>query len=372
MIRAFKYRLHPNVHQTAVLESWRRQCCALYNAALEQRTTAWRQQRRSISRYDQQVQLTDLRASDLVWSAVPVLVQRSALHRLDLAYASFFRRCKSGETPGFPRFRAVRRYDSFAIGCVTVHNDRVHVPKLGHVKMNLYRSIAGTIKNATIRKDSSGAWWVSFQCDVGAAPAKVAIQTKVGIDLGLTTLATLSTGEEILNPRFAKQAAEQLAKRQRTLARKQKGSRNRERQRILVAKSHRHVANQRLDHAREEVKKLYDRFDEVAYEGLNVCALARGQFSKSFADASWGVLLRCLVSKAEEAGKYATPKDPRGTSQRCSGCGEIVRKRLSERTHCCLKCGLMIGRDHNAAINVLSARPVRSGADGYVGVEGEA
>jgi putative transposase len=123
------------------------------------------------------------------------------------------------------------------------------------------------------------------------------------------------------------------------------------------------VANQRIDHARKEVKKLFACFDEVAHEDLNLRALGRGMLSKSFADASWGVFLRCIASKAEEAGKHATPKDPRGTSQRCSGCGEIVLKKLSERVHCCPHCGLTIGRDHNAAINVLFARPVRSGAD---------
>lgn len=372
MKRSFKYRLHPNSHQEQILDSWRRQCGSLYNAALEQRITAYRQQRRSVSRYDQQVQLTQLRASDPAWSAVPARVQRSALRRVELAYDAFFRRCKKGETPGFPRFKSARRYDSFSIGVANVHNNRVFVPKLGHVKINLYRPIMGEIKDVVIRRDAIGKWWVSFQCDLGDAPPKCEVKSKVGIDLGLTTLATLSTGEEIFNPRFSKRAADQLARRQRTLARKERQSNNRERQRILVAKAHAHVTNQRLDHARKEVKRLYERFDEVCYESLNVAALMRSQFSKSFSDASWGILLRCLALKAEDAGKHATPKDPRGTSQRCSGCGARVPKTLAERMHRCSHCGLKIGRDHNAAINVLSARPVRSGVGGYADVEGEA
>ena len=372
MKRSFKYRLHPNAHQAQILEQWRKQCCSLYNAALEQRITAWRQQGRSVLRYDQHIQLTELRASDPAWSAAPALVQRSALRRVDLAYAAFFRRCKQGETPGFPRFRSSKRYASFAIGCPAVRKDRVHVPKLGHVKLNLYRPIIGTIKGVTILRDGTGKWWISFACEVGPAPAKCEVRTRVGIDLGLTTLATLSTGETIDNPRFSKRSADQVARRQRSLARKQKGSRNRDHAKILVAKAHAHVANQRLDHARKATKQIFTRFDEAAYEDLNVCALARSKLSKSFADASWGVLLRCLVSKAEEAGKHATPKNPRGTSQRCSGCGENVPKTLSEREHHCPHCGLKIDRDHNAAINVLSARPVRSGAGGYAGVEREA
>jgi putative transposase len=175
----------------------------------------------------------------------------------------------------------------------------------------------------------------------------------VGIDLGLTTLATLSTGEKIPNHRFTKRSEDQLARRQRALARKQKRSKNREKARILVAKAHAHVANQRVDHARKEVDKLFDRFDAITYEDLSIQALSRGMFSKSFADASWGLFLRCIASKAEEAGKHAVPVDHRQTSQLCSRCGKIVPKDLSEREHRCI-CGLTIDRDHNAAINVLT------------------
>lgn len=374
MMRTFKYRLHPSRSQERVLEQWLRQCCLLYNAALEQRITAWRQQRRSITRFDQTAQLTELRRSEAAWAVTPVEVHRSALRNVDLAYAAFFRRCRSGETPGFPRFRSSCRYDAFAIGKTTLHNCRVRVPKLGLVKLNLYRPVLGTIKNAVIRRDATGKWWVCFQCDLGAAPPKIPIvvgEKDVGIDLGLTTLATLSTGEKIPNPRYAKRAEDQLADRQRKLSRKKKGSRNRDRSRRLVAKGHAHVANQRLDHARKEAKKLYDRFDTVFYEGLSVGAFARGRLAKSFQDASWGLFLRCLASKAEEAGKHALPQDARNTSQLCSRCGEIVSKGLSDREHCCI-CGLTIDRDHNAAINVLLRGRRSLELTEEVGVEGEA
>jgi putative transposase len=325
-----------------------------------------------VSYEDQTVQLTELRAADEVWTIIPVQVLRSPLRRLNAAYAAFFQRCKRGEKPGFPRFRSVRRYDSFAIGRVKVKKDRVHVPKLGHVKMKLHRPIEGTIRNATICRNSAGKWWVSFACELGDAPAKCDVKTQVGVDLGLKTLATLSTGETIENPRFAKRGADLLAKRQRKLSRKQPGSRHRERARVLVAKAHAHVANQRLDHARKEAKKLYESYDEVMHEDLNIHTLSRGLFSKSFADVSWGIFLRCLASKAEYAGKHLTPKDPRGTSQRCSQCARIVHKTLAERVHCCPHCGLKIDRDHNAAINVLTARPGRSGVGERADVEREA
>lgn len=350
MMRTFRYRLHPNSAQARVLDRWRLQCCSLYNAALEQRITYWKQARRSITRYDQQVQLTDLRAADPTFAAVPAEVQRSALRRLELAYQAFFRRIKHGEKAGFPRFRSYRRYDSFGIGRVAVRKDRVHVPKLGHVKMNLYRPIMGTIKGATIRRDSAGKWWISFQCGLGPAPAPCEIQSGVGIDLGLVTLATRSDGEEIPNHRFGKQAADQLSRRQRELDRKQEGSKNWERARILVAKAHVHVVHQRLDQARKEAKKLFAEFDEVSYEDLSVRKLCRGRFSKSMHDAAWGVLLRCCASRAEEAGKHLTPRDYRLTSQRCSRCGTIVKLTLADRLFRCPSCGLEKGERAERAL----------------------
>ena len=192
------------------MDGWRQMCCWLYNTALEQRIVCyrcvkneicwdkydnqdryeiWRQRRNHFTNFGQTKQLTELRDADPYWSAVPVEVQRSALRRLDRAYAAFFRRVQNGEEPGFPRFRSVRRYSSFDLGRVKITKNRVHVPKLGHVKMNLYRPIEGTILNATIKRDATGKWWISFQCDLGPAPEKCEIKSSVGIDLGLETLA---------------------------------------------------------------------------------------------------------------------------------------------------------------------------------------
>ena len=308
--------------------------------------------RRSVTRFDQTAQLTELRAADLTWSAVPVEVQRSALRRVDLAFQAFFRRCKSGETPGFPRFRSQRRYDSFSVGPAKVKKDRVHVPKLGHIKFNLHRPIEGTIKNTILKRDAAGKWWITFQCDLGEAPPKVLIRTTVGIDVGLTSLATLSTGVSIHNPRYFEAGQELLKKRQRDLARKKKGSKNRERARVLVAKAHAHVHHQRLNHAREEAKKLVEQFDLISFEDLNIKGLASGMLAKSVHDASWGLFRHAVACKAECAGKTIGSVDPRGTSQRCSRCGALVRKTLADRVHRCPHCELVLDRDHNAAINI--------------------
>ena len=203
-----------------------------------------------------------------------------------------------------------------------------------------------------ISRDAANAWWVVFQCDLGEAPPKVPVQTTVGIDMGLTTLATLSTGEKIENPHCFKKAEATLRRRQKDLARKQRGSKNREKARILVAKAHAHVHNQRLNHAREVAKDLTDRFDLISFEDLNIKGLAAGMLAKSVNDASWGLLRHAVACKAECAGKTIGLVDPRNTSQRCCWCGEIVPKTLADREHRCPHCGLVLDRDHNAAINI--------------------
>lgn len=330
------------------------QCCQLYNAALEQRISAWKSQRKHVSKYDQQRQLTELRDSEPAWWNMSVWAQRSALYRLDRAFQAFFRRCRSGQTPGYPRFRSVGRYDSFSIGrAVAIKSGRLHIPKLGHVKINLYRPLGGPILDVTIRRDGGGAWWASINCEIGQATEKVAVTSVAGIDLGLTSFATLSTGEQIANPRYLRRNEDTLAARQQSLERKCNGSKSREKTRRLVARAHQKISNQRLDHARKTAKTLYNRFDLIAYEDLNIKGMRRNRkLAKSISDVAWALFIRCLASKAEEAGKWLVPVNPRGTSQICSGCGAIVKKKLGERRHRCA-CGLDLDRDHNAALNVL-------------------
>lgn len=238
------------------------------------------------------------------------------------------------------------------MGTAKLKKNRVQVPKLGHIKLNLHRPIEGTFKNVIIRRDASRKWWVTFQCDLGDAPSKVMIVNAVGIDVGLTTLATLSTGDKIPNPRFFKNGQKLLKQRQQSLSRKQKGSKNRERARILAAKANAHVHQQRLDHAKKEAKKIVEQFDLISFEKLNLKGLASGMHAKSVKDASWGLFRHAVACKAESAGKTIGLVDPKRTSQLCSRCGAIVKKTLADRMHCCPHCGLVIDRDHNAAINI--------------------
>ncbi len=353
MTRAFRYPLRPNTAQARVLSDWLGVCCDLYNAALQERRDAWRIARKPIGYLHQQKQLTELRAIDHDVVAISATVERSALRRADLAFGAFFRRCKSGEAPGYPRFRSRRRYESFTFQLPRIDGNRVVIPNFGPVRFHRYRPVEGIAKEATIGRDVTGKWFVSFACAVGDAPSNVPVRAAVGIDLGLTSFATLSDGTDVENPRFARVAAARIRRCKKALSRRQRRSASRERARIALARASAHIANQRKDFARKLACDLFRRYDLIAYEDLKISRMVHGSFAKSIHDAGWGVFLQALVSKAESAGKHAIAVDPRGTTQRCSGCAERVPKGIAERRHVC-KCGVDLGRDHNAALNVLA------------------
>ena len=355
MIRTFKYPLLPNASQARTLTSWLISCQQLYNACLEQRITAWRRCGKSLTLYDQCKDLTDLRSAMPEWEAVPVHVERSAIRRLDRSFKAFFRRIKTGAKPGFPRFRARDRYDSFSVPAATVRKNRVHIPKLGHVKFHRYRDLPydESVKEVQVRRGLGGRWWISFVCDVGPAPEKIAVLNAVGIDVGLESFATFSDGGGVDNPRYFRKGAEALARRQRVLARKKRASKSRALAKLLVAKTHEHIQNQRRDFAWKLAGTLFKRYDLVAHEDLNIHGMVHGNLSKSIHDAAWGQFLGILTCKAESAGKHVIAVDPRGTSQRCSACGVVVVKKLGDRVHACA-CGLVLHRDLNAAKNVLT------------------
>jgi putative transposase len=359
VIRTFRYPLHPTKAQKFVLTSWLIACQQLYNAALQERRDAWRKQRTSVTRVDQQKELTALRAADPEWDAVPVWVARSALARLDRAFKSFFRRVKAGQTPGFPRFRSRDHYDSFDLGSnlPRINGDRVWLPKIGAVKLHKYRELRGEVRHVSVSRTARG-WSISFVCDVGDAPTKLPVRSTVGVDVGLEAFATLSNGERVDNPRFFRASEDMLARRQQLLARKRRGSNSRRTTKRLVASAHERVRNQRFDFARKLACALFDRFDLVAHEDLQISHMVHGNLGKSIHDAAWGQFLRALQSKAENAGKWCVPVDPRRTSQTCPVCGAVATKTLGEREHRC-PCGFVAHRDH-AAAQVILARGLRA------------
>ncbi len=372
MIRSRQYVFRPLAKQREILHAWRRQCCELYNNALEHRITSYRRGGIAVTRYDQQKELTQIRSELLEYKNVPALVQRSALQRLDEAYKAFFQRVKRGEKPGFPRFRSCKRYDSFSIGRCKIHSTRsrqhssksffVDVPKLGPVRFKVSGNLLnGELRDIILRYDGiKDCWLISITWILPDVPKRaVSTDKAVGIDLGLTSFAVLNDGTEVENPRFFKKNEESLSRAQRMLSRKVRGSRSRQRAKRAVGLVHRRTANRRKDFHIKLSRELVQKYDLIAHENLNIKGLAKGFLAKSVHDVGWAQFITILGHKAEEAGVHLIAVNPKNTTKACSGCQTLVHKEISQRIHKCESCGLELGRDHNAAKNIL-ARGLRA------------
>lgn len=366
MLRAFTFRLTPNKTQLATLERILADNCETHNAALQERRDAWKLQRKSITYRMQQDELTSLRADGSYdWLACDIM--RDPLRRVDHAFKAFFRRCKSGDKPGFPRFRSRRRYDSFSFTASTVREKSIRIPNLGDMRIRGGRPISGKPKLVTVKREGK-RWNARIVCDLGPAPEKRVVFSAIGVDLGVSTFVTLSNGCQIENPRWTAQAQNKITAASRRLALKKKGSANRLKAKEMLRRAHQSAANQRLNYCHHVSKWLIDRYDLIAHEDLKIVNMTRSAkgtveqpgknvaqkagLNRSILDAAWGTLLHQLAYKAEYAGRTVVKVNPRGTSQRCSRCGETVSKTLAERRHICA-CGADLDRDHNAALNIL-------------------
>lgn len=356
MIRkTYKYRLYPTKRQIEVIEGQLAEACRLYNAALQERRDAWRIERKSIGLYDQTYQLKEIRAAGDV--GIPNYnVARDVLCRVDRAFKAFFRRLKGRQgKAGYPRFRPERRYASitfekYADGCKLISERKLRLQGVGEVKIKLHRPIDGTIKTLSIKREA-GRWYAAFsvECEPDPLPTSDA---RVGIDVGLTAFATFDDGTEIENPCWCRVAQVKLRRVERKVARRKKGSNRRRKAVTLLQKVHAHVRSQRADFHHKVSRWLVDHHGLIAVEDLNVRGLAKGILAKSVHDAGWAQFLNFIAYKAESAGRVFVKGNPRGTSQRCP-CGASVPKDLKQRRHKCEACGLDVGRDHAAAMEIL-------------------
>lgn len=355
-----KYRLLPTRAQhralAAILESQRQ----LYNAALEERIDCYRKTGKTLTYIDQCKALTDWRQSDNDGGALPLKVQRWTLKRLDDAYTAFFRRLKnSGSKAGFPRFRGEGWWKSFGfrefIG-IRLDGKRLRFNGLpGALRLHLHRPLpAGKPLACVFTRDAKG-WSICFQMSVESAE-KDAVCSSVGIDLGLNVFAYQSDGAIIPNPRIARKAERKMRIRSRALARCKGGSSRRKKVKAQFARLHAKIVNTRTTWLHQQSARIANSYDLIAVEDLKVSGMVRNsKLARSISDASWSRFISMLSYKAERAGSTLVKVNPRNTSQRCSGCSELVPKSLAVRTHSCPSCGLEIDRDHNASLNILQA-----------------
>ncbi len=352
------YRLYPTRAQETILEGQLDECRWLYNQLLEQRKTSYETSGSSPGLYDQQKTISVLKAERPGIGNVHSQVLQNVAVRIDLAFKAFFRRVKAGEKPGYPRFRATFRYDSMTFpqvpsGCSLVDGQLV-LSKVGSVKIVLHRPLDGKPKTCTIRRSSTGKWYACFSCEVQQPKPLQPSPQQTGIDVGLTTFATLSNGEAIENPRFFRTDEKQLAKAQRLFAKEEKGTPKRRRRGKPIARIHERITFRRKDFANQQSRKIVDRFGFIAVEDLEVNRMAHNQcLAKSISDAAWSLFFTLLFFKAASAGRTIVKVNPAYTSQTCSKCGHREKLPLEERTYRCSCCGLEINRDHNAARIIL-------------------
>ena len=384
MRKTYKYRIYPTKETEQKLYWTLTRCRELYNAALSERKDAYKYAGKSISYSDQQNDLPEIKSEIREeYQDIAAHVLQDVLRRLSKAFDAFFRRCKNGEHPGYPRFQGRNRYVSFTYpdGAGWKFDGQcLHLAKLGKARVRLHRPLEGKIKTVTIKREVN-EWYVAFSCEVDV-PEKLPLSSEdVGIDLGVTHLATLSNGQMIEHPRYYRKAQKTLEKRQQALSRKKRGSHRRDKARQLVAKTHRTIARQRKDFQHKASRKLVEHYQVMVFEDIKSGNLirkpkpkqdetgkylpngasAKGGLNKSILDAGWGTFVQLCSSKAAWAGRTLIKVDPKFTSQVCSQCGTVRKKDLSERWHRC-DCGAELDRDVNAAINILERGRRQQGA----------
>jgi len=359
----YRYRLYPSPqHQKALARVFG---CArvVFNDCLRLRKEAHAaRERLSDSDVQRRVIALAKRTPEREWlSEVPSVALVQACNDARRAYRNWFDSLsgrRKGRKVGHPRPRRKHARQSIRLtrNGFGLRGRRLYVAKVGEIRVEWSRPLPSVPSSVTVIRELDGRYYASFVVQREATPLP-ACDREIGIDVGLDRLVVTSGGEIIANPRFLRRKERHLAKAQRALSRKVKGSANRAKARRRVAVLHRKVRETRLDHAHKAALRLIRDNQAVYAEDLAVSGLARTRLAKSVHDASWAQFLRLVAEKAEHHGRtfYRIGRFV-PTSQTCSACGEKDGpKPLSVRAWQCGACGAVHDRDVNAAINILAA-----------------
>jgi putative transposase len=355
-ILTYQYILTPSKTKvkklSCILENQRQ----LYNAALQERIECYQKTGKSISLYDQQKSLTQLR-EDAEFSDIPANIQRWTLKKVDESFKSFFRRLSKSKTKsGFPRFRGLSGWKSFGFNefsGIRLLGNKLAIKGVGKIKLRMHRPLPECeIKSCTFTYTIKG-WKIGLQISI-TDKVKVEICSAIGVDLGIKDLITLSTGEKISNIHTTKEYADILRRQQRKLSRCRPNSKRRIKVKKVVTRIYHKIGNIRDTYLHQISSQLVNQYDFIAMEDLQISNIVKNHhLAKSIQDVSWGKLTAMMVYKAERAGKYVVLVDPKYTSQTCSRCGHRQKLSLNERIYSCNNCGLVMDRDHNGALNIL-------------------
>ncbi|NES87331.1 MAG: transposase [Moorea sp. SIO2B7] len=381
MILTFEYRIKPSPQQAQCLDHWLELLRRHWNYALGQRLDCLRRTRCTIDRcslisepigeipqkvnyYTQQSDLKQTKILFPDYKNIYCEVQQMNLQRLDKAWKRWLVPDKKGKRGGRPRFKKSGQLRSFSFSRVNhpksvikFQDNLIWTRKWGVIPVMVHRPIPDgfTLKTATIVKGADG-YYVCLTAESETVPTLLPqdnLQSAVGIDVGLKEFLTTSQGETVQVKKIYRNRQNHLARQQRKLARKIKGSKNSKKQQQKIALIHQKIQRHRKDWHYKTAHWLVNNYDFIACEDLNIKGLARTKLAKSILDVAWGSFLTKLEAVAVKRGVWLVKVSPHGTSQNCSNCGHKVPKTLSVRLHECPRCNLKMDRDENAAVNIL-------------------
>lgn len=356
--KAYSFRIYPTDKQEKLLASHFGSCRFVYNYFLRERINFYAEnkggEKQSLTYHDTAIMLTQLKNHpEYVWlKGVNAQSLQQSLRRLDVAYNNFF-----SKKAGFPKFKSKHKKQSFLVPqAFKVQNELLRIPKFTPIKIILHREIEGTMKSITISKTPSGKYFASILCEIEREVKPKRTGGNVGIDLGLKSFVVTSNNESIDAPKILRKSELKLARLQRLHSRKIKGSNRRNKARIKVARIHEKISNQRKDFLHKLSHRLVSENQAILAEDLNVKGImANHCLAKSVSDVSWSEFIRQVKYKSEWNGAYFGQIDrffP--SSKRCNACGWINESlSLKDREWTCQSCGQAVGRDLNAAQNIL-------------------
>ncbi len=365
MRRAFKFRAYMNQETEANLKNWLRLCQQLYNCSLEQRIDTYHRYRRSLSEYDQARELKTLKMEFPEYKLVGSQVLKDVIRRLDRAYKAFFRRATQGcgAQSGFPKFQKLRDYNSFTFPNTSgwkFDGKHLDIKYVGVLKLRGGRPPQGTICTVTVKVAPTGKWFVIFSCkNVPKHPLPAqSPQRIVALSEGITHLWTDSEGHTEENPHWYQRALKRIRVLNRSLARKKPGSRRHEQARLALAREHERIANRRDDFIKKRAHEYAQQFSVIGTRVLDIRGLIQSKspipLAQKIHDAAWRKLQFAVASQCEDHEREFMDIPAPYTVMECSQCGEIQEMPLHVRIYRCQKCGLVMARGLNSALNMKS------------------